>query len=129
MLTRLYINSNTKFRNLRMTRWLYEEEAAMNSGILDVALPLRSKLLSQVRRVLILDVFDNWIPATSYQSLLLQGGSKATYHLSLLTRSPYPGVSTILSRRRTPFSSMTEHVTQQSSIDLKEHLHLLWDTA
>lgn len=32
---------------------------------------------------------------------------KYTYQFSLLTMSPYPGVSTMFNRRRTPFSVIT----------------------
>lgn len=46
-----------------MTRWLDEEETAVDSGILNVALTLSSELLSQVCRVLVLNVLDNRIPA------------------------------------------------------------------
>lgn len=46
-----------------MARGLDEEEAAVNAGVLDIAFALGSQLLSQVRRVLVLDVFDNWVPA------------------------------------------------------------------
>ena len=36
----------------------------MDSGILDVALTLSCEFLSEVCRVLVLDVLDNWIPAS-----------------------------------------------------------------
>ena len=71
--------------------------------------------------MLIFDVFDDRIP-TKYNVRLVptadehqRGGDAAlraiivrgcAYHLSLLTWSPYPGVSTIFNRSRTPFSSM-----------------------
>lgn len=47
----------------RVARWLDEEKAAVNAGVLDVALSLGSELLSQVGRVLVLDILDNGIPA------------------------------------------------------------------
>ena len=50
--------------NLRMTGWLNKEEAGMDAGILDVAVSLRGKFLSEERRVLVLNIFDNWVPAT-----------------------------------------------------------------
>lgn len=42
---------------------LNEEQAAVNPGILDVALTLGSEFLAEVGRVLILDVLDNGVPA------------------------------------------------------------------
>ena len=41
-----------------------EVEAAVNAGVLDVAVALGRKLLAQVRAVLVLDVLDNRVPAT-----------------------------------------------------------------
>lgn len=41
---------------------LDEEEAAVNAGILDVALPLCGEFFPKVAGVLVLDVLDNWIP-------------------------------------------------------------------
>lgn len=46
-----------------MTRWLDEEEAAVDSSVQDITLTLSSKFLTEVGRVLVLDVFDDWIPA------------------------------------------------------------------
>jgi hypothetical protein len=93
-----------------MARRLNEEQAAVNAGILDIAVTLSGKLLPEVRRVLILDVLHNWVPAGGALACRPQQlRSCWSYHLSLLTWSPYPGVSTMLSRRRTPFSSMTGH--------------------
>lgn len=47
----------------RMTRWLNEEQAAMNAGVLNVTLALCSKLLVEIGTILVLDVFDDGIPA------------------------------------------------------------------
>jgi len=47
-----------------MASGVNEVQAAVNSGVLDVAFSLRSKLLAQVGRVLVLDVFDDGVPAT-----------------------------------------------------------------
>lgn len=47
-----------------MTGRLDEEEAAVNAGILDVTLSLSGELLAEVRRVLVLDVLDDWVPAS-----------------------------------------------------------------
>lgn len=42
---------------------LNEEQAGVNTSILDVSLSLRCEFLSQIRGVLILDIFDDGIPA------------------------------------------------------------------
>lgn len=42
---------------------LDEEEAAVDAGVLDVALALGRELLAQVRGVLVLDVLDDGVPA------------------------------------------------------------------
>lgn len=47
----------------RVARRLDEKEAAVDAGVLDVALPLRRELLAQVGRVLVLDVLDDRVPA------------------------------------------------------------------
>ncbi len=47
----------------RVTGWLDEEQAAVDTSILDIPLALRRQLLSQVRGVLILDVLDDRVPA------------------------------------------------------------------
>lgn len=48
----------------RVSGGLDEEQAAVDAGVLDVALTLSGQLLAEVGRVLILDVFDNWVPAS-----------------------------------------------------------------
>lgn len=47
----------------RVARRLDEEEATVDAGVLDVALPLRRELLAQVGRVLVLDVLHDRVPA------------------------------------------------------------------
>ena len=54
-----------------MPRWLDEEEAAMYARILDISFTLSGEFLSQVRRVLILDILDNRIPAAFFISPVL----------------------------------------------------------
>ena len=49
--------------SLRMAGWLNEEKTAVDTSILNVALTLGCKLLSEIRGVLILDVLDNRVPA------------------------------------------------------------------
>lgn len=44
-------------------------QAAVNASILDVTFTLSSQLLAQVRRVLVLDIFDDGVPA-SHQNLI-----------------------------------------------------------
>lgn len=46
-----------------MAGWLNEEQAAVNTGILDITVTLSGKLLSEVRGMLVLDVFHNGVPA------------------------------------------------------------------
>jgi hypothetical protein len=46
-----------------MAGGLDEEQAAVDTGILDITLTLRGKLLAEVCRVLVLDVLDNGVPA------------------------------------------------------------------
>lgn len=48
---------------LRMAGGLNEEQAAVNTGILDVTLTLSSEFLAEVCGVLILNVLDNGVPA------------------------------------------------------------------
>jgi hypothetical protein len=47
----------------RVARRLNEEQAAVDTGILEVTLTLSSKLLAKVGTVLVLDVLDNRVPA------------------------------------------------------------------
>jgi hypothetical protein len=47
-----------------MSGWLDEEQAAVDTGILDISLTLGCELLSEVCGVLVLDVLDDWIPAS-----------------------------------------------------------------
>lgn len=90
-----------------MARWLNEEQTAVDSGILDITVTLGRKFLSEVCWVLVLDVFHDRIPTKTHISSDARLERDSQYHLSLLTWSPYPGVSTMFSLRRTPFSSMT----------------------
>ena len=52
---------------LRMTGGLDEEEAAMNSSILDIPLTLSGEFFAEVCRVLIFDVLHDRIPAAARQ--------------------------------------------------------------
>lgn len=73
-----------------MAGGLDEEQAAVDTGILDVALTLSSEFLAQVGGVLILDILDNGVPAgfrISFSILSAHKRAKA-YHRSLLTWSP-----------------------------------------
>ena len=42
---------------------LNEEEAAMDTSVLNVFVALGREFLSEIRRMLILNVLDDWIPA------------------------------------------------------------------
>ena len=57
-----------------MARGLNEEEAAVDSGILDITLSLSCEFLSEVCRVLVLNVLDNWIPASIVVDLITISG-------------------------------------------------------
>lgn len=58
-----------------MTGGLDEEQTAVDPGILDVALTLSREFFAEVCRVLILDVFDNGVPAGAWLvKLLIQSG-------------------------------------------------------
>lgn len=46
-----------------MAGWLDEEQAAVDAGVLDVALSLSGELLAEVSRVLVLDVLHDRVPA------------------------------------------------------------------
>ena len=50
--------------NSRMAGRLDEKQTAVNASILDVAVTLRSKLFAKVCRVLVLDIFHNWVPTS-----------------------------------------------------------------
>ena len=49
-----------------MAGGLNEEKAAMNAGILNVAFSLCGEFFSEVGRVLVFDIFDNWVPTNAY---------------------------------------------------------------
>ena len=53
-----------------VTGWLNEEQAAVNSGVLDIALSLSGELFSEVCRVLVFDVLDDRVP-TARVSIVL----------------------------------------------------------
>ncbi len=57
------LHHNHVDRAKRVPGWVDEVEATMNARVLDVAVPHRRQLLTQVCTVLILDILDNGIPA------------------------------------------------------------------
>lgn len=57
------VRSSLRSLYSRMARWLDEEQAAVDAGVLNIAVTLSSKLLSEICGVLILDVLHNRIPA------------------------------------------------------------------
>lgn len=71
--------------DLRMARWLDKEETTMHTGILDIALSLCCKFLTQVCGVLVFDVLDNRVPAAACQHYYFQRDTFTAYHLSLFT--------------------------------------------
>jgi len=62
-ITQLFEDDNVNGLEAVASR-LDEVQAAMNARILDVALALGCKLLMKVGTVLVLDVFDDWFPAS-----------------------------------------------------------------
>lgn len=70
-----------------MARGLDEEEAAVDTGILDITVTLGSKFLPEVCRVLVLDVFHDRVPTSRAVSFNRIEGMLVLkqYHLSLLT--------------------------------------------
>jgi hypothetical protein len=72
---RLYIEmSDSKYKeqysDVRVSGGLDEEQAAVNAGVLDVALTLSSELLTEVGGVLVLDVLHNGVPASVVVNLV-----------------------------------------------------------
>lgn len=59
----------------RVARGLDKEQAAVNASVLDVALALGGELLAKVRRVLVLDVFDDRVPAAVIVDQVAVSGS------------------------------------------------------
>lgn len=53
-------------KDSRMAGGLDEEQAAVDPGILDVALTLSREFLAEVCRVLIFDVLDDGVPASQW---------------------------------------------------------------
>lgn len=47
-----------------MAGGLDEEEAAVDARVLDIAFSLGGEFFAEVGRVLVLDILDNWVPAT-----------------------------------------------------------------
>lgn len=62
---------NHDINGLQSVAWgLNEEQAAVNASILDIPFTLSSEFLSEVCRVLILNVLDNWVPASVIVDLI-----------------------------------------------------------
>ena len=88
-----------------------EEDAAVDTRIRDEPVSHRCELFAEVRGMLVLD-----LPGRSRSAAILANDGSLippTYltigsqHPSLLIISPYPGVSMMFRRSRTPFSTMT----------------------
>ena len=90
-----------------------EEQAAVDTRVQDVAVTDRGELLAEVCAVLVLDVLDDGVPATSIE-LNAPRAARVTHQFSLLIWSPYPGVSTMFSLSLTPFSTMTRQVSREN---------------
>jgi hypothetical protein len=57
------------FFDIRMAGRLNEEQAAVNTSILDITFALSCELFAKVGGVLIFDVFDNWVPAVKKKNI------------------------------------------------------------
>ena len=53
-----------------MTSWGDEVYAAMDSGVWDPFLPVDVDLLLQVRLILVVNEFHNWLPAKPWQGCI-----------------------------------------------------------
>lgn len=72
---RQLLQNNDIDRLERVTRRLNEEQAAVDTGILDITFSLSSELLAEISRVLVLDVFHNRVPASVVVDLItITGG-------------------------------------------------------
>ena len=98
--------SDSDHTYLRMTRGLNEVKAGMNTIIRNF-LAVHAILLLQVRVKTRFNVLDNRFPARIHQVSREEYMTTASHLSSLLTKSPNPGVSTTVRRRRTPFSSIS----------------------
>ena len=93
-----------------MPSWLDEVQASMDA-IIHNLLPVDAVFLLQIRVKPGFNVLDDGFPARAEYIRVrgeMTGETGSMYLSSLLTKSPKPGVSTTVRRRRTPFSSMSE---------------------
>ncbi len=91
-----------------MTCGLDEVKTGVDAVVNDF-LPVDAVLLLEVRVEAGLNVLNDRLPARLERvSQNRRNRTNLTYHSSLLTKSPKPGVSTTVRRRRTPFSSMSD---------------------
>jgi hypothetical protein len=93
-----------------VTGWLDEVQASMDA-VVGYFLPVDTVFLFEIRVKTRFNVLNNGFPART-EYIRVRGGktgeTDSMYLSSLLTKSPKPGVSTTVRRRRTPFSSMSE---------------------
>ena len=96
----------------RMSCWLDEIDASMDP-VINQLQSIHAIFLLQVGIVASLDIVNYRLPAV-YTVSLSQDPHKDTTNLSsLLTKSPKPGVSTTVSLKRTPFSSISREAFRQ----------------
>lgn len=100
---------------VRVTSGLDKVEAGVDA-VVDHLLAIDAALLLEVGIESGLDILEDGPPAAQLAS---QNCGRARYlqtHLSsLLTKSPKPGVSTTVRRRRTPFSSISLEMRSRAS--------------
>ena len=102
------------WRHLRVTSGLYKVQTSMYTIVYNL-LSVDAVFLFQVRVKARLNIVNDRLPAESWivsertlSFKRLKEVEKDNHLSSLLTKSPNPGVSTTVKRRRTPFSSMSE---------------------
>ncbi len=98
--------------NSRVASRLDKVQAGMDAIVHDF-LPVDAVFLFEVRVETGFDVLNDRFPARMEHVRIRQGMNDwncLTYLSSLLTKSPKPGVSTTVRRRRTPFSSMSGEI-------------------
>ena len=123
------------WRHLRVTSGLYEVQTSMYTIVYNL-LSVDAVFLFQVRVKARLNIVNDRLPAESWivskRTLSFkrwEGVGKVNHLSSLLTKSPNPGVSTTVKRRRTPFSSMSEviPISNYDFISREKELHTSTD--
>ena len=86
-------------------------------AVVDNLPTVHAVFLLQTRIKARFDVLDNQLPAKITTQAKIDSEIRHSYLSSLLTKSPKPGVSTTVKRRRTPFSSMSRVIEVRKIVD------------